>query len=569
MESQIQKKGSSKSSSKPPLNSWANNSHVPKIETSTFTTQRKLQDLADNSSQVQNIAQLKPNNTGLPDNLKTGIESLSGYSMDDVKVHYNSSKPAQLNAHAYAQGTDIHLASGQEKHLPHEAWHVVQQKQGRVKPTMQMKDKVNINDDAGLEKEADVMGEKALQKKCSIIDKSYTEITTNRSTTQLKSLHQANKDSNINDIGNKHINNAQDGPSVGRLYEMDSEEKDTKPAALVEAATKAGIIGARVEDETFMSKQKVATEVKSLLNQKKAAVNSRLKSEKNTNVNAAVNFIDMDKEMENIGVPQRYARFIWTNIYEGTEETKDFRPRGPLVTLYGAKMANNYETYINDRLYFMVESNLLSHERNLKFLDPFTLRVLSKYGDNDGKMELDYQFAHDWPGYVVNIKHTGGEGAAFDSSMSLEHIGGGLGIPETYSNVHDTSVDETISGQLNLDSNDSKSTNEKKIDAHARIAGEGPRWVAVRQHVANLKNSSLFYVEQPNQDAVLDTRERDVFYVSFNTLWLSWEPVFSKKYNISNATFAQKLLSPDNWGGDGRKSDKKRKDMGISDKHVG
>ncbi len=113
--------------------------------------------------------QLKPvaraNNTGLPDNLKMGIENLSGYAMDDVKVHYNSDRPAQLNAHAYAQGTDIHLASGQEKHLPHEAWHVAQQKQGRVKPTMQMKGNVNINDDVALESEADVMGAKALQMK--------------------------------------------------------------------------------------------------------------------------------------------------------------------------------------------------------------------------------------------------------------------------------------------------------------------------------------------------------------------------------------------------------------------
>ena len=82
--------------------------------------------------------------------------------MNDVKVHYNSDKPAQLQAHAYAQGTDIHVASGQEKHLPHEAWHVVQQKQGRVKPTIQMKNKVNVNDDAALEKEADVMGAKSL-----------------------------------------------------------------------------------------------------------------------------------------------------------------------------------------------------------------------------------------------------------------------------------------------------------------------------------------------------------------------------------------------------------------------
>lgn len=109
--------------------------------------------------------QRKPNNTGLPDNLKSGIENLSGYSMDDVKVHYNSSQPATLQAHAYAQGTDIHVAPGQEKHLPHEAWHVVQQKQGRVKPTMQLKGTVPVNDDTGLEKEADVMGGKALQAK--------------------------------------------------------------------------------------------------------------------------------------------------------------------------------------------------------------------------------------------------------------------------------------------------------------------------------------------------------------------------------------------------------------------
>ncbi|NTE21033.1 DUF4157 domain-containing protein [Agrobacterium tumefaciens] len=109
--------------------------------------------------------QKKANTKGLPDQLKSGIENLSGHSLDDVKVHYNSSQPAQLNAHAYAQGNQIHLAPGQEKHLPHEAWHVVQQKQGRVKPTLQMKEKVNINDDKSLENEADVMGAKALQLK--------------------------------------------------------------------------------------------------------------------------------------------------------------------------------------------------------------------------------------------------------------------------------------------------------------------------------------------------------------------------------------------------------------------
>jgi hypothetical protein len=105
----------------------------------------------------------RENRTGLPDNLKLGLENLSGLAMDDVSVHYSSPKPAEIHAHAFTRGKDIHIASGQEKHLPHEGWHVVQQAQGRVKPTMQLKDGVPVNDDQGLEHEADVMGAKALQ----------------------------------------------------------------------------------------------------------------------------------------------------------------------------------------------------------------------------------------------------------------------------------------------------------------------------------------------------------------------------------------------------------------------
>ena len=110
---------------------------------------------------VQRIETPRPNNTGMPDNLKSGIESLSGYSMDNVRVHYNSSKPATVQALAYTQGTDIHVAPGQEKHLPHEAWHVAQQMAGRVAPTTNING-MPVNDNAALEHEADVMGEKAV-----------------------------------------------------------------------------------------------------------------------------------------------------------------------------------------------------------------------------------------------------------------------------------------------------------------------------------------------------------------------------------------------------------------------
>ena len=120
--------------------------------------QRKA-DLTNNAAQRAEAP--RPNNTGMPDNLKSGIESLSGFSMDDVRVHYNSSKPATVQALAYTQGTDIHVAPGQEKHLPHEAWHVAQQMAGRVSPTTNING-MPVNDNAALEHEADVMGEKAV-----------------------------------------------------------------------------------------------------------------------------------------------------------------------------------------------------------------------------------------------------------------------------------------------------------------------------------------------------------------------------------------------------------------------
>ena len=62
----------------------------------------------------------------------------------------------QGGCHAPAHRPEHSTAPGQERHLPHEAWHVVQQKMGLVRPTLQAKG-VGINDDPGLEQEADRM----------------------------------------------------------------------------------------------------------------------------------------------------------------------------------------------------------------------------------------------------------------------------------------------------------------------------------------------------------------------------------------------------------------------------
>lgn len=132
------------------------------------TSSKKLDALDQKSkthSENSGLARLQEkannNNTGLPDQLKLGMETISGISLDDVKVNYNSDKPSALGAHAFARGNEIHLGGGQEKHLSHEAWHVVQQKQGRVNSTQEING-TSINDDSALESEATKMGAKAL-----------------------------------------------------------------------------------------------------------------------------------------------------------------------------------------------------------------------------------------------------------------------------------------------------------------------------------------------------------------------------------------------------------------------
>ncbi|MCL2134952.1 MAG: DUF4157 domain-containing protein [Candidatus Bathyarchaeota archaeon] len=104
--------------------------------------------------QMQTETKKAPNLTGIPDDLKSKFERKSGFSFADVRVFYNSDDPARIGALAYTQGNRVHIGPGQERHLAHELGHVVQQKQGIVKPTRNIGG-IPINDDAELECRAD------------------------------------------------------------------------------------------------------------------------------------------------------------------------------------------------------------------------------------------------------------------------------------------------------------------------------------------------------------------------------------------------------------------------------
>jgi hypothetical protein len=102
----------------------------------------------------------------LPDAVRTKMEAAFSADFSDVRVHIGR-EASSLGAIAYTWGTNIHFAPGQyspntlqgQKLLGHELWHVVQQKNGRVKNPFG--GGVAVVQDHALEAEADRMGIKA------------------------------------------------------------------------------------------------------------------------------------------------------------------------------------------------------------------------------------------------------------------------------------------------------------------------------------------------------------------------------------------------------------------------
>ena len=133
----------------------------------------------DDNSQQQ--IQRKPNKTGIPDRLKAVVEHFSGVSLDEVRVHYNSEKPAEMGALAYAEYPNIYIGPGQEKHLPEEVWHIVQQIKGEVSATTSIAGK-KVNDSPQLEDKAKTEGTKA--SRSTVDEDNISELETSRGPSQ-------------------------------------------------------------------------------------------------------------------------------------------------------------------------------------------------------------------------------------------------------------------------------------------------------------------------------------------------------------------------------------------------
>ncbi|MBK6371858.1 MAG: DUF4157 domain-containing protein [Saprospiraceae bacterium] len=129
----------------------------------------------------------------MPDETLNKMSSSFGTDFSDVNIHSDSKSATDAGALAYTQGNDIHFAPGQydpssqsgQELLGHELTHVQQQREGRV----QANNEVNgmpLNDDKGLEAEADEGGRMAVQMKEDSI-KTASKLVTQSNIIQKKS----------------------------------------------------------------------------------------------------------------------------------------------------------------------------------------------------------------------------------------------------------------------------------------------------------------------------------------------------------------------------------------------
>ena len=375
--------------------------------------QRKA-DMANNATQRAEAP--RPNNTGMPDNLKSGIESLSGFSMDDVRVHYNSSKPATVQALAYTQGTDIHVAPGQEKHLPHEAWHVAQQMAGRVSPTTNING-MPVNDNAALEHEADVMGEKAVSQR-----KEFSDFI--------------NKKISCTDIA-----------GIQRFPASQPIGYDVR--------------GSWVSGCTIIRQDPVYE-----------GTDNSIHDQRNEKIKALQ---AISAEAGNLGNSTRVG---------GTCALADNESFSAVITA-------KYKTSTGS----LVELDLT-------------------YNFMNGQVSDDQVGGH---GYITMVNRKK------DKKLeSATMVNGNPTKPHEYSNKHNASVKSIIGDTSRKNGTNPKKAFEGEIpDAYTKLAGEGARFLCVRNNMAGIHDNTVIW-------------NSSGYGVKFSDLWKSWAWSFDKKFNISD-----------------------------------
>ena len=502
--------------------------------------QRKA-DMVNNTAQRAEVP--RPNNTGMPDNLKAGIESLSGFSMDDVRVHYNSSKPATVQALAYTQGTDIHVAPGQEKYLPHEAWHVAQQMAGRVSPTTNING-MPVNDNAALEHEADVMGEKAVQ--CMKKIKPIQNLSMNCECAVFQRVPSVA--SEVMDFKTLKIKLSdktgipkKDIEKVYASFRADTTNYDSMDSCL-----------------SFYEKEMYPFFYDSPASAGSASASAKQKF-----------IVECIKEKE------AFKNKIYAIKYDEKVVCKGNIPSGSIIYMKKVDCADKILALQHIAEQAALIGNCLNdlHKCMVEHLKVVICTNYLTSQNNETTLNITYTFGtKDNPGYVDRIERgKGPEGKDFgkmvmgsrvdlEGKTSIHLYGHEIDLvsrnltrykvekfqdvdqvvdldPGEFTNVHHHSENFGILSNTKREFVNPNNKNEGRFprsaenwDAYTKLVGEGARFKCVRRNVQYINDDTVFFA--PGKSAG----------VKFSELWCAWKNSFDGKYDIEDGVIAAELL---------------------------
>ena len=202
------------------------------------------------------------------------------------------------------------------------------------------------------------------------------------------------------------------------------------------------------------------------------------------------------------------------------------------------KTTNDFDKQFKDKIKKAVNANELTDDNNVSLVDPFLYKTEVTYSGNT--MEMTFQHSPDWPGYIIKIKDTGQD---LDASMVPKDITNpdDIGRSDEYRRDHGDTGNNELTNLLQIDIDKSRGHNAEIADTYAKIAGEGARFVCVREAAANnqLTNNTYFYAEGKGKNEIQNPG------IKLKDLWLAWASEFDKGNNISNQQLGAKLLNCD------------------------
>jgi hypothetical protein len=192
----------------------------------------------------------------------------------------------------------------------------------------------------------------------------------------------------------------------------------------------------------------------------------------------------------------------------------------------------------NGKCVFTKNANDFNNPVNRDTIDPFVLEVevpFTKDGANH-TLTCEYQHARQFSGYVSKVKDTSNAAVPADGGQMVAAPRGAPMAPGTYG------VDHHDAGGANVAGTAGAGGGAENLDAYTKIAGEGARWLCVRNHASKLQNDSEFFTAHA-------TDPTKVWAVTFVALYRQWDATFAKAYNIPDATVAAKLKANQVIGG--------------------